>query len=122
MSVFDIYSRRKRRAERGEPEVFQYGQVPDQLRWQVVYILETALGPYMSDIYRPNNNEAWVAIRDTLLREKGVSSLLPQANKIDPQQECFEAILNLSDVDDWLDVVELCSSMWGVRADAELRG
>jgi hypothetical protein len=108
MPVFDIYSRRKRRAAGGQLDVFQYDRVPaEQVRMQVCYILETALGPY-KDRWddRRSNNDTWIAICNTLRREKGLATLSPDATN--PAHECFGAVLGWKDVDNWLDVVELC--------------
>jgi hypothetical protein len=108
MRVFDIYARRKRR-DLGEPDVFQYDQVPDQrVRMQVCYILKDALGPCSDDDTRflPNNREAWIVIRDVLRRELGVASLSGRPKNA--RDECLDAVLSMTDVDEWLSVVEFC--------------
>jgi len=67
MPVYEIYSRRKRRAERGEPDVYEYDHVPYLLRMQVRYILDSALGPYVADPRKKNNNTDWREIHKNYL-------------------------------------------------------
>jgi hypothetical protein len=61
MPVFDTYSRRKRRAEQGEPDVHQYDHVSDELRAQVLHILNAAI---------PEDRQWWDSVHNQLLREK----------------------------------------------------
>jgi hypothetical protein len=133
MPVFDIYSRRKRRAERGEP-TYQYDHVPDQLRVQVRHILDKALGrwsayPQASDY---DNSQYLRDLHDFLLREKGLPCLFDRRR--DLKSDILEGVTSsFADIDDWLDVVELCfcavynMSAWrrdvriekGIRQDPE---
>ena len=107
MPVYEIYSRRKRRAERGEPDVYEYDHVPYLLRMQVRYILDSALGPYVADPRKKNNNTDWREIHKILLKEKGLPYLFKE--KVNPKDDCLGAITSAStDLDDWLDVVEFC--------------
>jgi hypothetical protein len=76
MPVFDIYSRRKRRAEQGEPDVYQYDHLPDELRVQVRHILKGALGrwftpspSYFQTTVLENNDRIRI-LHNQLLREK----------------------------------------------------
>ena len=66
MPIYDIYSRRKRRAEQAEPDVYQYEFIPDTVRTQIRYIWDGAIGPYYERSRDPfyfnnrtpdNNNE-----------------------------------------------------------------
>lgn len=51
MSVFEIFSKRQKR-ERGEvPDVYQYEDIPQPLRVQVVHILRDALGKSTTKIH-----------------------------------------------------------------------
>lgn len=110
MPVFDIYPRRKKRALRAEPEVYQYDRVPETLRVQVRRIFEDSLGQYYNPragFYggsTPNNNAAWDFIRDTVARELGRLSL---ANERDARADCIGFIHAEQDVDCWLALVEV---------------
>jgi hypothetical protein len=42
MAIFDLFSRRKREAERDSPEVFRYDEIPHQLRIQLLHALDDA--------------------------------------------------------------------------------
>lgn len=97
MAIYDTYSRRKRLAEKGEPDVFVYASVPDTLRGQVQIILKGAIGKY--------NNNGWHFIRKLLCRELGKITLSGQE---DPLSDCLIYLNNQSKVDHWLDLVEIC--------------
>jgi hypothetical protein len=110
MSVLDLYSRRKKFAESGEPDVFVYDSVPDVLRAQVHHIWNDALGYYWSpsgyEIGSPpkHNNHAWDFIRDQLCREKGRLSL---AGRKESREDLLGYIHGEQDVDAWLDAIEM---------------
>jgi hypothetical protein len=98
MPVLETYSRRKRRAEQGEPDVYQYDRVPDQLRVQVLHILDAAI---------PEDRQWWDSVHSQLLMEKGLFYLQSPGNS--PRNDILRAIaMGFPDVEDWLDVVDLC--------------
>ena len=47
MSIFDTYSKRRKKVEKaGTPDVYQYDHLPEPLRVQVIHIWNDALGIY----------------------------------------------------------------------------
>jgi len=121
MPVYELYSKRKRRAERGgEPEVYQYDELPKHLRTQIRQILTAAIGSYyeyrdyeMSSVR--NNNVAWEKLADILRRELGVDALAQTTTPYAEIMRFFEA----ADTDDALSVVELCAR-WVDRIMSEV--
>lgn len=110
MPIYDIYSRRKKRAEQTEPDVYQYDRIPDTLRTQIQHIWDDAIGPYFSlslDYWSgsapPNNNKAWEFIRKAVCHEKGKQSL---ANESNPYTDCTVYLHQEQDIDELLDLVE----------------
>ena len=110
MTVYDNYSRRTREAQQTEPDVYQYDRIPETLRTQIGFIWDGAIGPYFVpfDPYStrpdpPNNNAAWIFMRDAVCREKGRLNL---ANESNPKEDCIRYILTEEDVTEWLDLVE----------------
>ena len=108
MPVYESYSRRKRRAEQTEPDVFQYDRVPDAVRAQIRFILEDAVGPYFVpapySMHEPDhNNIGWRAIRDAVCREKGRLSL---ANQDNAKEDCIHYLHAEQDVTQLFDLVE----------------
>ena len=98
MTVFDIYSRRKRRAEQGEPDVYQYDHVPRELRIQVRHVVDAAV---------PAERQWWNSVHNQLLREKALLYLASPDNS--PRSDILDAIaMGFPEVEDWLDVVDLC--------------
>lgn len=110
MPVYDLYSKRKRRAERGlEPEVFDYDTIPQSLRTQLRQVFTAAIGPYREygEFSTPsNNNEAWEKICEILRRELGVDNLV--SHGADPKEEVLRYIAD-AETDDVLSAVELCA-------------
>ena len=48
MPVYDLYSKRKKRAEMaGQPDVYKYDSLPQSLRIQITKIWDDAIGPYV---------------------------------------------------------------------------
>jgi hypothetical protein len=107
MGVLDIYHKRKRLQEKaGQPDVYRYDELPDELRVQVIHIWRTSLGVY-KDHYNeealPNKN--WVWIHDRFCRELGVLTLIEtRDNAFD---KCCKYILSEQDIDYVLSLIEL---------------
>ena len=109
MTIFDTYSKRKKRAEQAEPDVYQYDRVPATLRNQIQRIWEDAIGPYYDPrpyaygSAPPHNNAAWHTIRDAVCREKGKLTFSSQPN---PMRDCIRYLHSENTIDDWFDLIE----------------
>jgi hypothetical protein len=106
MGVLDLYHKRKRlREKEGQPDVYDYDHIPEELRVQVIHIWRTSLGAYddyHSEEALPNKN--WVWIHDQFCRELGVLTLFDAGdNAFD---ECCKYILSEQDVDYVLSLIE----------------
>ena len=70
MAIIDLYSKRKKAAERSDqPEIYQYTDFPIQFRRQVIYIWSRAIGVYQkTDSYSaiPILNTLWQKIYELL--------------------------------------------------------
>src|ERR1035441_959023 len=72
MGIFDLYSKRRKR-ERGEiPDVYQYTDIPNALRVQVVHIWTSAFGEPQQ---YTKAHELFQQMHDALCREYGVFDL-----------------------------------------------
>lgn len=105
MGIFDIFSKRQKRLRGENPDVYQYKDLPQALRVQIVHIMCDALG-------RPGDwtqGDCWKGISDALCREYGLFSL-PDATPIN-RKSFFEDVCNFllktSEVEKALDVVEM---------------
>ena len=95
MAIYEIYSRRKRRAEQTEPDVYQYDEIPETLRNQVWRIFSKSTGIYGAD---------WPFFREAIAQELGRITL---ANENEPQKDCLRFLQFEQNVEHWLDFVEL---------------
>ena len=107
MSIFNLFSKRAK-ARRGEiPDVYQYDELPQPLRVQVVHIMRDALGD--PNAYRSKTLEYHKYIHDTLCREYGIFTL--SGNVIRNNDiyctEVYNYFLGVTDIERTLDVIEL---------------
>lgn len=110
MSVFDIFSKRKKKNElSGKVDVFIYDEIPNEFRVQVIHIWEEAIGPFFDHgefdfDRRVENNDAWITIVKILSKELGVFRLGNEYSN--PKKQCIEFIQQAK-ADHVLDIVEL---------------
>jgi Domain of unknown function (DUF7014)/AbiJ N-terminal domain 4 len=109
MAVFDLYSKRKKRALGGANDVFTYDKIPVPLRTQVVHIWRDAIG--QPEPYIPQVAQTYHEVVKVLRREYSVFQLVDgRLNVNDPdyaQGELINWFLNVTDTDKVLDAVEL---------------
>lgn len=106
----DLYSRRKKRAEKaGQPDVYQYDEVPQGFRVQIVQIWGDSLGRgvrpdrYGLRAASADSNDLWDSVHSRLAREKGVFTLAPGDTSFD---RCANYLLSAESIDDVLDIIE----------------
>ena len=104
MAIFDLFSKRQKRARGDVPDVYVYDGLPAQLRVQIVHIITDAFGedPYggtqAADTYK--------FVDETLCREYGVFELASRTKS--SQASVFNFFLAEESVERGLDVVEFC--------------
>ncbi len=103
MGVMELFSKRQKKLRGQVSDVYQYDDIPDALRVQIVHIVRDALG---SDYYGGNKvAKTHELIHQSLCREYGVFTLEKNANSD------FEAVYNhflkCPDYERVLDVVEI---------------
>lgn len=105
MPVFDIFSKRQKR-KRGEvPDVYQYEIIPQELRVQVVHILEDAFGKPYYFLEIPNSSaKAYKFIHKSLCREYGLFTL-GESNDFD-HEAVVNFLLQTKETERAIDVIE----------------
>jgi len=99
----DIFSRRKRRANGENIDVYTYDDIPNKLRVQIIQIIIEVLGRY--DYYK--NGGAWKFIVNTIRKEKGVFELSRVGYGEEADIEFSNWILNEKDTDVVIDGIEV---------------
>ena len=103
MAVHDIFSKRQRRARGEFPDVFQYTEILQPLRVQLVQIIRAGIGSSENsiswDVYR--------SIQGILCREYGVHFLAGSDRHMEGDQIC-EFVESEPNSERVLDAVELC--------------
>lgn len=103
MAIFDLFSKRQKRARGETPDVYIYDQLPSQLRIQIVHIVRDALG---KDHYGCHHaKDAYELINDVLCREYGLFELTKHPSST--AESVFNHFLGNSKVEQALDFVEL---------------
>jgi len=110
MGINELYSKRKKLAERGnQPEVYQYTDLPLKFRRQVIHIWLSAIGPYREPErvirFVPLVSCLWHEIHDSFARELGLFNLGSEFQN--PFEQCKSFLLDQdTPVDHLLDLIE----------------
>lgn len=116
MGVLDLFSKRRRAARRaGQPDVYQYEDLPQAFRVQVVHIWATAISGSLHILQSPRfvDGPVWEVLSEATARELGLMRL---SNERDPFVQCQDFLFNAS-TENALDLIELTFS----AIDRELR-
>lgn len=107
MGIFDLFSKRQKRARGEVPDIYVYDKVPHELRVQIVHIIEDVFG---------NDNSAaqlYNLIKKTLCKEYGRFELI-EAPESDAHS-LFNFFLQEKTTERALNVVELCFKFINVQ-------
>jgi hypothetical protein len=96
MPIFDLYSKRKKASERsGQPDVYQYESIPENVANQIAMILSEAIG---------DSEQYWAFIINAIAREYGDPSVGIWPTSRD---SCMRFLRKDSNIDSKLDLIEL---------------
>ena len=111
MPVADIYSKRQKQLRGEVPEVYEYEDIPESLRVQIVYIMKDAFEIIKHD---GRANKVYDQVYNTFCREHGRRQLDASSNpytklaiKDDTYSKAVEDIIFTAETDHVLDVIEL---------------
>lgn len=107
MGLFELFSKRQKKLEKvGQPDTYQYTDLPESFRMQVLHVWRTAIGLWCYDRYHPSvSNQCWDFIHETLCREYG-KPMLGTRERDNLAQRCVQHFLE-ADSDQALDIIEL---------------
>jgi len=109
MGIYETFSKRQKKLlQAGEPDPYQYDDLPHQFRVQVVHIWNGVIGSWKRHGYSAYEREAtsnvlWTIIENQLAREIGVLHL--GDSEVDMALNCKQHVLN-ADVSHALDIIE----------------
>lgn len=106
MAIFDLFSKRLKRETEGEIDVFQYTDLSQKFRVQVIHIIEEAFG---NRGYNYEPNELYRIIHKTLCKEYGVFDLQEYSNS--NRESVLNFLLKTDEYIKVLDVIEICFRM-----------
>jgi hypothetical protein len=110
MAILDIFSKRNKPL----PDVYQYRDLPQGLRVQVVHILQDVMGPNFGGGY---GAIGWAGIAKLVAKEHGLLRLPKRSESRFDETTAYEDCLNYvlqSETPEALDMIEVCFRVMGV--------
>lgn len=119
MNIYETFSKRlKKREQAGQPDAYQYDDLPKALRVQIIHIWDDAIGPSVrNNMERRGQIKVWNLIHNTLAREMGVFALTDDEYERYSETRCKNFLLN-APTNEALDIIEL--SFRAIRARPQL--
>ena len=105
MAITNLFSKRQKKLRGEVPDVYQYENIPDQLKVQIIHIIRDALGKNKPYGHKDLVPEVYKIIHKTLCREYGVFELKENCN--DDERAVIDYFLQCKDYEKVLDIVEL---------------
>lgn len=107
MAIFDLFSKRQKRLRGEVPDIYTYNNIPDNLRVQIVHIIQDAIGIDKGHYNTPNRpKQAYETIFDILCREYGKFSLT-DGYRESKQEQVLNYFLQTNDPEIAIDIIEL---------------
>lgn len=104
MPILDLFSKRQKKLRGEVPDVYQYADIPNPLRVQVVHIVRDAVGA--DGRWGNYARKAYEFIHDALCREYGMFQLKQHASS--HEEALFDYFLKAKEAEQALDVIEIC--------------
>ena len=110
MPIVDIFSKRQKRLRGEVPDVYEFEDIPEKLRIQIVHILDETLGipsnnSFERTYYNDDNREAFAFLHKTLCHEYGLLALKKDAKS--DAEAVLRFFLETEETEEVIDVVEL---------------
>lgn len=103
MAVFNLFSKRQKRLRGQVPDVYQYDNIDDRLKVQIVHIIRDSIG--IEGQYNTETNDAYRFIHEVLCKEYGVFTLNKNAST--NMEAIYNYFLSSNDHEQCLDIIEL---------------
>lgn len=107
MAIFDLFSKKQKRLRGEVIDVYQYNDIPQELRVQIVHILNDTIGTARV-FYKSNDNEPeeiFKFMNETLSREYGLFTLIDKAKS--NREIVMNYISREQNIERVLDVVQI---------------
>lgn len=102
MAIFNLFSKRQKALRGDIPEIYQYDNIPQALRVQVIHITEGAIGQSQ---YSATSDHIYESIKQTLCNEYGRFTLTDAYDS--DKQQVLNFILRTQDTEEVIDAIEL---------------
>lgn len=99
--IFKIFSKRKKEELGIIDEVYEYDDIPEKLRNQIMHIWNDSIGEY---------DKAWDLIHDIIVKELGLLRIVEQTYYV-KKDGCIKFLLNHDITDEVIDIIEVSFSV-----------
>ena len=104
MAIFELFSKRQKKLRGEIPDIYQYDEIPNQLRVQIIYIWKDTIGKDEGPFAIRTNYQL---IIDTLCREYGFFELPTARYGKNALQELADFLLQETNIEKVIDVIEV---------------
>ncbi|MEI8393957.1 MAG: hypothetical protein WCF85_04420 [Rhodospirillaceae bacterium] len=105
--IVNLFSKRQKKLRGEVPDVFQYDELPQPLRVQIIHILKDTLG-YDNLRYSDNISKAYQNIFDVLIKEYGLFYLVKiHHNGYRPKNDVLDFLIVETNIERVLDAIEV---------------
>lgn len=104
MTVWELFSKRQKKIRGETPDIYQYENIEQTFRVQVVHIIRDTIGAEQT--YNNASVQLYAHIHKVLCKEYGVFAL--KKNSISNSSAIFDFFLAEQDHEKCLDIIELC--------------
>lgn len=109
MAIFDLFSSRQKKARGDMPDVYQYEDISNKLRVQIIHIIKATIGTKENNSHYGGPTHSEVVYRDIheiLCKEYGVFSLSKKQYSSN-FESIYDYFLQSKDFEECLDIIEL---------------
>lgn len=109
MAIFNLFSSRQKKTRGDVPDVYQYEEIPQKLRVQIVHIIKATIGTRVNHSHYGGETYSEVVYREIheiLCKEYGVFSL-SNKQRISHFEAVYDYFLQSENFEECLDIIEL---------------
>lgn len=106
MAVFDLFSKRQKRVRGEVLDIFIYDKIPQELRVQIIHIIQETIGSQKYHIYEDKSSKVYAQLHQILCKEYGCFYLGDNPNASD-EVSILNFLLGEKNIERVIDVIEL---------------
>ncbi|MFT5708564.1 MAG: hypothetical protein ACI9ES_002867 [Oceanospirillaceae bacterium] len=113
MAIFELFSSRQKKARGDVPDVYQYVDISNKLRVQIIHIIKATIGTRVNNSAYGGPTKCenlYAELHQILCKEYGIFSL-SNKNHVSDFESVYDYFLKSKKIDECLDIIELTFKM-----------